>query len=63
VIFNLVEKTHGPWRGRVWRSEEMSPEEARNRNEKIAVMQWEPQQAFTTISTQSIEVANARRGL
>lgn len=44
MIFNLVEKTHGPWLGRVWRSEEMTAEEAESRNRQISVMQWEPSQ-------------------
>ena len=63
MIFNLVEKTHGPWNGRVWRSEEMSPDDARNRNSRMAVMQWEPQHALATVSTQSIEVKNDRKGV
>lgn len=42
MLFNLVEKTAGPWRGKVWRSEEMTAEEAESRNGKIEVMKWEP---------------------
>lgn len=41
MIFKLVEKTHGPWMGRVWRCEEMTEQEAQERNLKISVMQWE----------------------
>lgn len=41
-LYNLVEKTNGPWFGNVWRSEEMTDEEAFARNSRIYVMQWEP---------------------
>lgn len=41
MMFKLVEKTSGPWMGRVWRCEEMTQQEADERNEKIAVMKWE----------------------
>jgi hypothetical protein len=42
MLFNLVEKTAGPWHGKVWRSEEMTAEEAAGRNGKIEVVKWEP---------------------
>jgi len=42
MLFNLVEKTAGPWHGKVWRAEEMTAEEAESRNGKIEVMKWEP---------------------
>ena len=41
MIFRLIEKTSGPWLGRVWRCEEMTQPEADARNAKISVMQWE----------------------
>jgi len=41
MMFRLVEKTSGPWMGRVWRCEEMTQQEADKRNAQIAVMQWE----------------------
>lgn len=40
--FKLVEKTEGPWLGRVWRTAEMTREEADTINAKIEVMKWEP---------------------
>jgi len=42
MMFKLVEKTRGPWMGRVWRCEEMTQDSADARNAKIEVMQWEP---------------------
>ena len=42
MMFKLVEKTSGPWMGRVWRCEEMTQREADERNAKIGVMKWEP---------------------
>lgn len=42
MMFALVEKTRGPWLGRVWRCEDMTADEADCRNAKISVMQWEP---------------------
>jgi hypothetical protein len=42
MMFKLVEKTCGPWHGKVWRSEEMTAEDAASRNGKIEVMKWEP---------------------
>lgn len=41
MLFKLVEQTSGPWKGRVWRSEEMTQQEADARNEKIGVVKWE----------------------
>ena len=42
MLYKLVEKTLGPWHGRVWRCEEMTAQQAAEINSKIAVMQWEP---------------------
>ncbi len=41
MLFNLIEKTAGPWNGKVWRSEEMTQEEADRRNAEMQVIQWE----------------------
>jgi len=43
VPFNLVEKTSGPWEGMVWRTELLTPSEARQRNSKMSgvVFMWE----------------------
>lgn len=41
LLFQLVEKTSGPWHGRVWRCEEMTQAEADAVNARIGVMQWE----------------------
>lgn len=41
MLFALVEKTAGPWHGKVWRCEEMSADEAVARNRGMTVMQWE----------------------
>lgn len=41
ATFRLVEKTAGPWHGKVWRCEEMTQAQADAVNARIAVMQWE----------------------
>lgn len=41
VLFRLVEKTSGPWHGKVWRCEEMTQADADAVNARIGVMQWE----------------------
>lgn len=41
VLFRLVEKTSGPWHGKVWRCEEMTQATADAVNARITVMQWE----------------------
>lgn len=41
VLFQLVEKTAGPWHGKVWRCEEMTQADADAVNARIGVMQWE----------------------
>jgi hypothetical protein len=63
MLFNLVEKTAGPWHGRVWRSEEMTAEDAASRNGKIEVMKWEPAESPET-KDESIRpvLRNQRRG-
>lgn len=40
--YKLVEMTEGPWKGKIWRYENMTEEEASERNSKIGVMKWEP---------------------
>lgn len=63
MLFNLVEKTAGPWHGKVWRAEEMTAEEAASRNGKIEVMKWEPAER-PELKTESSrpERRNERRG-
>lgn len=41
VLFRLVEKTAGPWHGKVWRYEEMTQAQADAVNSRITVMKWE----------------------
>lgn len=41
ALFQLVEKTAGPWHGKVWRCEEMTQAVADAVNARITVMQWE----------------------
>jgi len=63
MLFNLVEKTAGPWHGKVWRSEEMTVEDAASRNGKIEVMKWEPAELMENEDEASRPVRrNMRRG-
>ncbi len=48
--YNLVEKTSGPWNGKIWRTEDKTESEAIAANEKIQVMQWEPQRTYQVIA-------------
>lgn len=41
ATFRLVEKTAGPWHGKVWRCEQMTQEQADAVNARISVMKWE----------------------
>lgn len=56
MIFNLAEKTSGPWNGNIWRSEEMSEREAAERNARISTMQWEPRVEDVIELQQQIEL-------
>ena len=63
MLFNLVEKTSGPWHGKVWRSEEMTVDDAASRNGKIEVMKWEPAEVVKNEDEASRPVRrNQRRG-
>ena len=42
MLFKLVEKTSGPHYGKIWRTEDMTAEEAARINSQIQVMKWEP---------------------
>lgn len=62
MLFNLVEKTSGPWHGKVWRSEEMEPAEAERRNGQIEVMKWEPaERSDETTNPSRQRAAQSRR--
>ena len=63
MLFNLIEKTAGPWHGMVLRSEEMTAEEAQQRNAKMSglVIAWEPHRPES--ESPQLELHKTRRSL